>query len=258
MKRKCKAAYLLVPCLLIPVLICLFPVSSHFVGVSPAQPSPPAPVSLSAPLAKNTKGFSASDRILEVPYLSQEGILPTGCEAVSAAMVLQYWGVDIDAVELAEILPCSPLSEKKGELYGPDPNEYFVGSPFDPDSYGCYAPVIEKVISQAAPSLSAQVLYDCSLDTLYQEYVSQGIPVLLWCTINMQESYHGAAWLLPDGSPFVWRSNEHCLVLAGRENGEYICMDPYDSNGQISIPSALLEQRYEEMGSQSVIVVPKP
>lgn len=32
---------------------------------------------------------------LEVPYLSQEDILPTGCEAVSAAMVLQYWEVDV-------------------------------------------------------------------------------------------------------------------------------------------------------------------
>ena len=28
---------------------------------------------------------------LDVDYLSQEGTLPTGCETVSAAMVLNYW-----------------------------------------------------------------------------------------------------------------------------------------------------------------------
>ena len=208
-------------------------------------------------LSSSVYTMGASDRILDVPYLSQEDILPTGCEAVSAAMVLQYWGMDITAMELAEMLPCASFYEKNVKLYGPDPNEYFVGSPFDSKSYGCYAPVIEQVVSLAAPSLSSRVLYDYSLEELYEEYVCQGIPVLLWCTINMMESYKGTTWLLPDGSSFTWRKNEHCLVLAGKKNGEYICMDPYDSNGQVSIPSGLLEQRYEEMGSQAVVIVPE-
>lgn len=244
------------------VLFVLFSVSIPSLSVSPVQQetSPTLESSL-APSALPVQGkvrerAEVVDTILDVPYLSQEGILPTGCEAVSAAMALQYWGIDISAPELAEMLPCSPLYEKEGMLHGPDPNEYFVGSPFDPNSYGCYAPVIADVVSDVDPSLTAQVLYDCSLEELYGEYVSQGIPVLLWCTINMLESYDGTEWILPDGSPFAWRSNEHCLVLSGREGGEYICMDPYDSNGQVSIPFALLEQRYEELGSQAVVMIP--
>lgn len=199
-----------------------------------------------------------SDCILEVPYLSQEELLPTGCEIVSTAMILQYWGDRITPQELVELLPCEPLYEDADGLHGPDPNRYFVGSPFDPNSYGCYAPVIAEMVPLADPSLASYVLYDYSLEELYEDYVSQGIPILLWCTINMLESYEGTTWLLPDGSSFTWRSNEHCLVLAGRENGEYICMDPYDSNGQVSISSTLLEQRYEEMGSQAVVIVPEP
>ncbi len=236
------------------VLLSLCFSSLPCLSVAPAQPDilPCLPAQ-----AKVQEVLPSEDLTLDGPYLSQEGILPTGCEVVSAAMVLQYWGMDITAMELAEMLPCASFYEKNGKLYGPDPNEYFVGSPFDSKSYGCYAPVIEQVVSLAAPSLSSRVLYDYSLEELYEEYVCQGIPVLLWCTINMMESYKGTTWLLPDGSSFTWRKNEHCLVLAGKKNGEYICMDPYDSNGQVSIPSGLLEQRYEEMGSQAVVIVPK-
>lgn len=68
---------------------------------------------------------------LEVPYLSQEDILPTGCEAVSAAMVLQYWEVDVTPEEVASMLPCAPLYQLGGQLYGPNPDEFFVGSPFE-------------------------------------------------------------------------------------------------------------------------------
>lgn len=84
----------------------------------------------------------------EVPYLSQEDILPTGCEAVSAAMVLQYWGVDVTPEEVASMLPCAPLYQLGGQLYGPNPDEFFVGSPFEETGYGCYAPVIAGVLEE--------------------------------------------------------------------------------------------------------------
>ena len=60
---------------------------------------------------------------LGVPYLSQEGALPTGCEATSTAMVLQYWGLDISPEEVAYLLPCQELYWYDGQQYGPDPNE---------------------------------------------------------------------------------------------------------------------------------------
>ena len=88
---------------------------------------------------------------LGVPYLSQEGALPTGCEATSTAMVLQYWGMDISPEEVAYLLPCQELYWYDGQQYGPDPNEYFVGSPFEVTGYGCYAPVIAQTLKQEFP-----------------------------------------------------------------------------------------------------------
>lgn len=66
---------------------------------------------------------------LEVPYLSQEDILPTGCEAVSAAMVLQYWEVDVTPEEVASMLPCAPLYQLGGTALRPKPRRIFCGLP---------------------------------------------------------------------------------------------------------------------------------
>lgn len=40
--------------------------------------------------------------MLEVPYIGQQGLLPTGCEIVSACMVLRYYGCDITVHTLAD------------------------------------------------------------------------------------------------------------------------------------------------------------
>lgn len=126
---------------------------------------------------------------LEVPYLSQEDILPTGCEAVSAAMVLQYWEVDVTPEEVASMLPCAPLYQLGGQLYGPNPDEFFVGSPFEETGYGCYAPVIAGVLEeQLSPKYTVTLEYGCTIRQLYQNYVvEQGAPVLIWVTIDLVE-----------------------------------------------------------------------
>lgn len=197
------------------------------------------------------------DITLDVPYLSQEGILPTGCEVTSTAMVMQYWGVDVDAVTLAEELPCGELRWKEeGLLYGPHPKDLFVGSPFDSSGLGCFAPVIADLVPTVDKNLHAEVIEGASLEELYGRYVLREIPMLVWCTINMLETTPGTEWILPDGSEFKWPRNEHCMVLIGRTEDEYICLDPYDSNGEVHIERELLESRYMDMGSQAVLVLP--
>lgn len=194
---------------------------------------------------------------LEVPYLSQEDILPTGCEAVSAAMVLQYWGVDVTPEEVASMLPCAPLYQLRGQLYGPNPDEFFVGSPFEETGYGCYAPVIAGVLEeQLPPKYTVTLEYGCTIRQLYQNYVvEQGAPVLIWVTIDLVEPTPGTQWQLEDGSLFTWKKDEHCMVLTGKQGDRYLCQDPYESHGTVSLPEDLLQLRFEQMGSQAVAVV---
>ena len=60
---------------------------------------------------------------LPVPFIGQGQDLPTGCESVSAAMVLQYLGFSVTAEEFArEWLPRGRFyRDENGVRHGPDP-----------------------------------------------------------------------------------------------------------------------------------------
>lgn len=78
---------------------------------------------------------------LPVPFIGQGQNLPTGCESVSAAMVLQYLGFSVTAEEFArEWLPRGRFyRDENGVRHGPDPRRAFVGDPHDPEALGCRA-----------------------------------------------------------------------------------------------------------------------
>ena len=81
---------------------------------------------------------------LDVEPVLQLPELPTGCEITSLVTVLNYYGYDISKTQLAdEYLEC-------GEVGDTDPNEKFIGSPYDIHSCGCFS----NVIADAAKSLS--------------------------------------------------------------------------------------------------------
>ena len=67
---------------------------------------------------------------IQVPYIDQSVKYPTGCESVSAVMLLQYLGYEISVDEfISKYLECRDMEIREGVLYGPDPNECFCGSP---------------------------------------------------------------------------------------------------------------------------------
>ena len=82
-----------------------------------------------------------AEKLIDVPAICQYPELPTGCEATAAAMVLQYYGINITAEDFAAgWLVCDAgFYSINGLQYGPDPNEVFAGDPFSEYSYGCYA-----------------------------------------------------------------------------------------------------------------------
>ena len=83
---------------------------------------------------------------IEVPYI-QSVKYPTGCESVSAVMLLKYLGYEITVDEfIKNCLECRDMEMRDGKLYGPDPNEYFCGSPYDDEAFGCYAPALKGVL----------------------------------------------------------------------------------------------------------------
>ena len=194
---------------------------------------------------------------LTVPYISQENFLPTGCETVSALMLLHYWGIPVNAEGFLKHLKQEPVQEQDGLLVGPDPNEAFAGDPREPNAFGCYPPVIVEALKPLLPALlSVHDTTGTPLDQLAKTCLPAGEPVLVWATINMQEPVQDVTWTVRDtGKKFTWLGREHCLVLRGYDETGYWFNDPYDSNGIVHWDKQTAELRYQQMGSRSVAVV---
>ncbi len=193
---------------------------------------------------------------IDVPYLDQSKAAPTGCESVSAVMLLRWLGEDVTIQSFIDrYLDKADFETRDGELFGPDPREAFAGNPYDPEAMGCYAPVLRRAVERVVGD-RFEVLDETGTDveTLVRRYIDgEGIPVLLWTTIDLKPYVPGPSWRLTrDGSVFNWRSNEHCLLLVGYDDDHYICNDPWNNHGVVAYDKALVRTRHAEQYSQSV------
>lgn len=221
-----------------------------------------------SPLVKSSSGageayrydvssMHGKSKLIDVPYLNQSEEHPTGCESVSAVMVLQYYGVQITPSEFINgYLPTQEFTWTGNIRVGPDPNRAFAGDPYSSSGYGCYAPAIITALRKACPDgLEVRNEIGSSLEYLTEFYVDADIPVLIWATMDMKESWKADSWQLEDGSEFTWIAGEHCLVLVGYDEDRYYFNDPYQNHGVIGYEKRLVEKRYRELGFQAVAVI---
>ncbi len=195
--------------------------------------------------------------IIEAPYIDQSPRWPTGCESVSAVMLLRYLGYDITVDEFIENdLEIQDFREENGEVFGPDPRKYFCGSPYDPDAFGCYAPVIVNALSKV---FAGEKKYEAADETgtsekeLLEKYIDRGMPLIFWACIDMREPVTGPQWRLHDtGEWFTWISNEHCMLLVGYDDEKYYFNDPHNGNGLTGYARDIVEKRRRAQHMQAV------
>ena len=218
--------------------------------------------------------YSSKKIIIDVPYLNQEDIV-YGCEAVSSTMVLKYLGYEISERDFTDkyLIKKDWHIEKNGKMYGPDPNAAFPGNPYVSSGincgFGCYAPStaksIEKVLDKSKHEV--KITTGSNLSELQENYIDNGIPVLIWATMDMKPSRKTRTWIidytdenskLKNGDKFTWIAGEHCLVLVGYDDKGYYFNDPYKNHGLIRYDKSLVEKRFEELGKQSLVVIEEP
>ncbi len=193
---------------------------------------------------------------IKVPCICQKPELPTGCETVAAAAVLNYLGIEINKTDFASnYLEC-------GTPGTDSPFDKFLGNPFKTKkSYGCYAPVIIKAIKKLLEEKQLEDIYTVtdlsgnSVDCITENYVKNGIPVIIWATMDMKKSVPGTKWKTEKYGTIIWQKNEHCMVLIGRDTDKntVIVMDPLTGKYEdYDFDTFCL--RYEEQYSQAVAV----
>jgi uncharacterized protein YvpB len=125
---------------------------------------------------------------LDVNNILQNPELPTGCEAVSATIVLNYYGANMSKTELVdEYLP-----------YSDDPNQGFCGgTPYDKsdgsDMQWVAAAPIATAMNQAlvahGMNYTAKDISGTSFENVLT-YVKNGHPVVFWALENMSRGSH--------------------------------------------------------------------
>ncbi|MDE5768007.1 MAG: C39 family peptidase [Oscillospiraceae bacterium] len=201
----------------------------------------------------------------DVPYYSQENILPTGCEIISAKMLLEYYSrKETEIEEMLSVISCQSFHTEHDRLYAPHPEDAFIGNPYSESGYGCFAPVIVRMLNHLLPQQYQAVdTSGTDLQALAQTYLPQGMPVLVWATIGMWNPSPTSTWYLYNSRgyatdhQFQWLANEHCMVLIGYDTEYYYFQDPYESNGTMKFRKDISGKRYEEIGSYSVVVIEK-
>ncbi len=212
-------------------------------------------------------------KLIEVPYINQNQVA-YGCEAVSSTMLLQFYGYKINEKDFTDnyLIRKNWCIEKKGRAYGPDPNSAYCGNPYICTGancgFGIFAPATAKSIDKILDSSkhSSKVITGMSIENIVKDYISKGVPVLIWATMNMKASSCGYSWIInyvdenskyKIGDKFTWIRGEHCLVLVGYDENSYYFNDPYKNHGVVSYEKDLVNQRYSELGSQAIVILNK-
>ena len=210
-------------------------------------------------------------KIIEVPYLSTEEIV-YGCEAVSATMLLQYYGYDISEKVFTDecLIQKDWHYGEDGKAYGPDPYAAYPGNPYiqsgENCGYGCFAHVTAKSVAKVLDDSKHQVKVTAGMNLvdIVKNYIEKDIPVLIWATMDMRPTCPGDSWIInyvDENSPyklgdeFTWFKSEHCLVLVGYDNENYYFNDPYENHGLICYNKEIVNQRFLELGKQSVVIL---
>ena len=210
------------------------------------------------PRVVDVNRVDGADVLLCIPALSQYPDYPTGCESVTAVMALNYAGVSVGVNDYIDNhLPCdNRFYERDGLLYGPDPYAVFVGDPRSAQSYGCMAPVIENALLSVGGEVAVCNTTGQTLASLCARYIDNGVPVILWATMEMRPVGSGRMWFLPDGRQFTWPSGEHCLLLVGYNESEYLFNDPRHG-AVVAYDQKSVEVAYASLGKQSLVVESK-
>jgi uncharacterized protein YvpB len=105
--------------------------------------------------------------LLDVPLLLQRPTLPTGCEIVSTAMMIEYNRIDISAIELAREIPYDEN----------DPSIGYVGNPFTTGGWTIYPEALFTTVYNYLPTV--QVMNEKDISQI-KEQLTQEKPVVVW------------------------------------------------------------------------------
>lgn len=198
-----------------------------------------------------------TEKMLDVPLVSQLPELPRGCEVTSLAMLLLYAGIEVDKMELAQNVKKDPTPKtvKNGVIHFGNPHYGFVGDmyTFNNPGYGVYHEPIEELADKYVPNKVVNLSgYD--FEEVIQ-HINAGSPV--WVIANtmfktLPESLF-ETWETPQGKIKI-TYKEHSVVVTGYDEQFIYFNDPLANKKDRKIPKENFIAAWEQMGKQAIAI----
>ena len=195
----------------------------------------------------------------KVPLVMQNPELLTGCEITSITMVVNFYGYDYDKITMTDkyLDKSDNFYYDNGQLFGPNPQKFFLGNPRSTSGYGlqCFSGTwvntLNKVFEENKSEHYAEDISGRSLKDLEGEL--QSAPILISASIDMNPASPRVLFKDSETKEDVTTyRNFHCVVLVGYDEDYYYVNDPLGTFSKLE--KARLERAYTSTGQQAVIV----
>ncbi|AJH80568.1 TPA: C39 family peptidase [Bacillus cereus] len=196
--------------------------------------------------------FNRDEKVIlsNVPFIQQLPELDRGCEVTSLAMMLQYAGITVDKMKLANEI--KKVDFMNDGVRG-NPNEGFVGNiyTFSESGYGVYHGPLFQLAKKYLPNKAVD-LTGKSIEELYKS-VKAGQPVVMItnATFAPLDEDEFTTWETNNGDVSI-TYNEHCVVLIGYDQESVYIRDPLKDSLDVKVPREKFEQAWVQMGSQAI------
>lgn len=192
------------------------------------------------------KTYECNHIIKNVPEIAQNPQLPRGCEVTSLAMILNYNGINVSKMKLADEIVKIPYKE--------DPNKGFIGDMYSLRTFGLG--VYHTPIKNLAENYVGNRVLDltgCEFEDLYY-YIKNNKPV--WVINNsrfryLDDSYFNY-WNTPSGVIKI-TYKEHSVVITGIDNNYVYINDPL-TGGSRKLNKSNFIAGWKQMGSQCIVI----
>lgn len=190
---------------------------------------------------------------LDVPLTYQYPDYPTACESVATVEVLKYNGYNLSVNEfLDNYLDTISPEDSRVQDFDNVFDHYFVGNPYSSHGFLCNPPVevnaVKKYFSEINETKRSVLdLTGTSFENLL-DYVSQGRPVVIWCSIGFKEPTRR----------FLYKSEyytpSHAVVLSGYDlnTGKITITDSI--SGVVTVDYERIKYLYNTFGRKSLVV----
>ncbi|OPA24276.1 hypothetical protein BHL53_14355 [Bacillus cereus] len=190
---------------------------------------------------------------LDVPLILQKPELMRGCEVTSLAMLLQFAGIQVDKMDLAQKINKEPFQRNglKGNMH-----KGFVGDmyTFNKNGLGVYVEPILELASEYAPHEKIVNLSQTEPERLY-ETIDKGLPVWVLSNALFKE--------LPDNQFLSWNTDagvinvtyqQHSVVITGYDEEYVYVNDPLKKEKNRKLNRENFEKAWIQMGRQAMTI----